>query len=108
MNFLIRKASMSDLDTVKSLTEACAKKMISDGIYQWNDHYPSKEIFRKDIKEGALYVWDDQNQIRGCVMFSPDKDEVSNSTDWLKKELETSLWIMLNQQLKSLNLFQFV
>jgi len=86
MNFLIRKASMSDLDTVKSLTEACAKKMISDGIYQWNDHYPSKEIFRKDIKEGALYVCEDQNQIRGCVMFSPDKDEVYNSTNWLTED----------------------
>tara|TARA_B100001758_G_scaffold232321_1_gene229564 strand:- start:236 stop:739 length:504 start_codon:yes stop_codon:yes gene_type:complete len=83
---LIRKALISDLETVKSLTEACAKKMINDGIFQWNDHYPSKEIFRKDIEEESLYVWDDKNQIKGCIMFSPEKDEVYNSTKWLTQD----------------------
>ena len=83
---MIRKALISDLETVKSLTEACAKKMINDGIFQWNDHYPSKEIFRKDIEEESLYVWDDKNQIKGCVMFSPEKDEVYNSTKWLTQD----------------------
>ena len=83
---MIRKALISDLETVKSLTEACAKKMISDGIFQWNDHYPSKEIFRKDIEEESLYVWDDKNQIKGCIMFSPEKDEVYNSTKWLTQD----------------------
>ncbi len=85
-NSLIRKALISDLETVKSLTEACAKKMINDGIFQWNDHYPSKEIFRKDIEEESLYVWDDKNQIKGCIMFSPEKDEVYNSTKWLTQD----------------------
>ncbi len=83
---MIRKALISDLETVKSLTEACAKKMINDGIFQWNDHYPSKEIFRKDIEEESLYVWDDKNQIKGCIMFSPEKDEVYNSTKWLTQD----------------------
>ena len=83
---MIRKALISDLETVKSLTEACAKKMINDGIFQWNDHYPSKEIFRKDIEEESLYVWDDKTQIKGCIMFSPEKDEVYNSTKWLTQD----------------------
>ncbi len=83
---MIRKALISDLETVKSLTEACAKKMINDGIFQWNDHYPSKEIFKKDIEEESLYVWDDKNQIKGCIMFSPEKDEVYNSTKWLTQD----------------------
>ncbi len=83
---MIRKALISDLETVKSLTEACAKKMINDGIFQWNDHYPSKEIFRKDIEEESLYVWDDKNQIKGCIMFSPEKDEVYNSAKWLTQD----------------------
>ncbi len=83
---MIRKALISDLETVKSLTEACAEKMINDGIFQWNDHYPSKEIFRKDIEEESLYVWDDKNQIKGCIMFSPEKDEVYNSAKWLTQD----------------------
>tara|TARA_B100002051_G_C16696861_1_gene618678 strand:+ start:1106 stop:1618 length:513 start_codon:yes stop_codon:yes gene_type:complete len=86
MNSLIRKALISDLDTVKKLTEACAKKMIDDGIFQWNDHYPSKEIFKKDIQEEALYVWDDKIEIKGCIMFSDEKDEVYNSTKWLTQD----------------------
>ena len=80
---LIRKAFMSDLETVKKLTEACAEKMIDDGIYQWNDHYSSKEIFEKDIKEQVLYVWDEENLIKGCIMFSSEKDKVYDSAKWL-------------------------
>ena len=44
-----------------------------NGIFQWNDHYPSKEIFEKDIQEEALYVWDDKIEIKGCIMFSERK-----------------------------------
>lgn len=86
MNPLIRKAVMSDLEPVKTLTEACAEKMINNGIYQWNDHYPSREIFGKDIEEQVLYVWDEENLIKGCIMFSAEKDKVYDSAKWLTSD----------------------
>ena len=42
----IKLAKLCDLDRVKEIAEACAKKMIEDNIFQWNENYPSKEIFR--------------------------------------------------------------
>jgi len=33
---MIRKAVLSDLDTIKNIAESCAKKMIANKIFQWN------------------------------------------------------------------------
>ena len=51
---MIRKALISDLETVKSLTEACAKKMINDGKtvnYDTTDGFPWTDI---DTEEDFL------------------------------------------------------
>ena len=52
----IELASQNELDRVKEIAEACAKNMIENNIFQWNDKYPSREIFKEDIKNKYLYV----------------------------------------------------
>ncbi|MEK9613284.1 MAG: GNAT family N-acetyltransferase [Flavobacteriaceae bacterium] len=85
---MIRKAVNKDLKRVKQITEACAVKMIEDKIYQWNDSYPSLEVFEQDILEGALHVIEEENTVWGCIMFSPKKDAVYNSVQWLTPDSE--------------------
>ena len=79
---MIRKASPKDLDVVKGITEACAAHMIAQGIYQWNEHYPSRAVFQQDIANGQLYVYLHESQPVGCVMFSKEKDALYNSIHW--------------------------
>ena len=85
---MIRLANYSDLDNIKQVTEACAKEMISNGIYQWNEHYPSKDILEKDIAKKELYVTEINDSIVGCIMFSKYKDDLYNQIDWLTPDSE--------------------
>lgn len=85
---MIRLACFSDLNRVKEIAEACAEHMISKNIYQWNEHYPSKEVFKNDIENKELYVTEINDLIVGCVMFSKKKDELYNKIDWLTSDPE--------------------
>ena len=53
---MIRKATTNDLDRIIEITKACAVFMISNKIFQWNEHYPNIETFEKDILNQNLYV----------------------------------------------------
>lgn len=82
----IKLAKLCDLDRVKEIAEACAKKMIEDNIFQWNENYPSKEIFREDIKNNALFVASINSEIVGCIMLSSYKDDVYKNVKWISED----------------------
>ena len=87
---MIIKAKFSDLEDILSLTNACSKKMIDNGIFQWNDNYPNVEIFKKDIEREELYIFTSSSldsgktdQILGCIVISTDMDAVYKNVNWL-------------------------
>tara|TARA_B100000214_G_scaffold8714_1_gene6351 strand:+ start:420 stop:929 length:510 start_codon:yes stop_codon:yes gene_type:complete len=82
----IKLAKLRDLDRVKEIAEACAEKMIEDNIFQWNENYPSKEIFREDIKNNALFVAKINSEIVGCIMLSSYKDDVYKNVKWISED----------------------
>ena len=82
----IKLAKLGDLDRVKEIAEACAERMIEEKIFQWNEKYPSKEIFREDIKNNALFVARINSEIVGCIMFSSYKDDVYKNVKWISED----------------------
>lgn len=80
---MIRKAIDHEIDSLLNITKACASKMITEGIYQWNEHYPSKDAFVKNYKRGELYVLLNEHHIIGCITISELKDEEYNQVSWL-------------------------
>ena len=80
---MIRKALSSDVAAIKKITEACARHMIANGIFQWNEHYPDLAVLTKDVKEGTVYVYLQNEIIVGCVMFSMAMDDFYQDIDWL-------------------------
>ncbi|OUV50492.1 MAG: GNAT family N-acetyltransferase [Flavobacteriaceae bacterium TMED116] len=83
---MIRKAILSDLDTIKKIAESCAKNMIDNNIFQWNKNYPSKNIFKKDILNQSLYVFEEGNLVKGCIVLCEQKDLVYNLVSWRTKD----------------------
>ena len=79
----IELATQNQLDRVKEIAEACAKNMIENNIFQWNDKYPSREIFKEDIKNKSLYVSKINHEVVGCIMLSSFKDDVYKSVNWI-------------------------
>ncbi|UZO81727.1 GNAT family N-acetyltransferase [Aquimarina sp. ERC-38] len=80
---MIRKAIESDIDMIHRLTQSCAKAMIAKGIYQWNEHYPTRSRFEKDIALGELYLLEENHMIKGIIVITPTMDEEYIPIQWL-------------------------
>lgn len=80
---MIRKATQYDIQVLMDITKACARHMISQGIFQWNEHYPSSSAFENDITRNELYVAEVDNQIRGCIVISEVMDDEYIPIQWL-------------------------
>ena len=83
---MIRKAKVSEIDKIITITRACAAHMIEKNIFQWNEHYPTKEAFQQDIERSELYVFLISEKIMGCIVISTLKDEEYNDVTWLTED----------------------
>ncbi|WP_400075585.1 GNAT family N-acetyltransferase [Winogradskyella sp. R77965] len=79
---MIRKATLIDIEPILIMTKACANIMITNGIYQWNEHYPKASAFENDIKRDELYVLELESQIAGCIVISTFMDEEYIPVKW--------------------------
>ena len=79
----ITKPTKEDIPELLIVTKACAQAMIADGIYQWNEDYPSYGAFEKDIEIGQLWVLKDDGNIIGSVVISELIDEEYKAVVWL-------------------------
>ena len=84
--FKIELAVISHLDKVKEIAESCASDMINRNIFQWNEKYPSKKIFKEDIESISLYLAKINQEIVGCIMLTKNKDDVYKDIKWLSED----------------------
>jgi ribosomal protein S18 acetylase RimI-like enzyme len=80
---VIVPAKIEEIPEIILMTQACARKMITQNIYQWNSHYPSPDAFTLDIARGELYVLKAHHQIIGCVVCSFVMDQEYLPIQWL-------------------------
>lgn len=80
---MIRPARDNDVKVLLALTRACGAHMIRQGIYQWNEHYPSLEAFVSDFNGNALWVYEINGHPVGCVSFYTEMDPEYESTPWI-------------------------
>ncbi len=80
---MIRQAKILEIPEILNVCRACARHMIQNGIYQWNDSYPSKEALEKDVTRKELYVLVDYTKILGCISISTLMDYEYESVKWL-------------------------
>ena len=79
----IKRAIIENIDSIMDIVSKCTQHMISNGIFQWNDAYPSRETFLKDIEDENLYVLLKKDKIIGCVSFCNKMDEFYEKVEWL-------------------------
>jgi len=82
----IRLAIISDLDDIKKIAEECAIDMANYSVFQWNEQYPSREVFKKDIESDSLYVLEINKKVVGCIVLTDFKDSVYKDVKWLTKD----------------------
>ena len=80
---MIRLAKHDDIKRIIKITKACAKHMINNSIYQWNEHYPTISAFKKDIDRQELFVLENSKSIVGCIVISTLIDNEYLPVKWL-------------------------
>ena len=82
---MIRAAVFTDIDSILEITKSCANHMKSQGIFQWNEHYPNKESFIKDEENKELYVYCIEEQIVSCISLCNKMDQEYITVKWNTK-----------------------
>lgn len=83
---MIRKALLSDLDTIDSLAVKVIDNMKESGIPQWEYTYPRKNHYEQDVKDDCLYVYD-ENGVFGAIALKPENDPpYKDLTNWTDEE----------------------
>ena len=83
---MIRIAKLAEIEQIMEITSACADRMTSEGIIQWNSFYPNKKTFQKDVERNELYVLLFERSIIGCIVISSEKDSEYSEIDWLTND----------------------
>lgn len=89
----LRKGGIADLPYIKNLTEACALAMAKKKIFQWNEHYPSRERLQKDLELGEIFLLEKEEEIRGIIVITETMDEEYFPIEWLTGENSKNLYI---------------
>lgn len=82
---MIKKATTASLDEIKALTEACALAMQNQGIFQWNQHYPSYDRLKQDIILEELFFLKLDGRIIGIIVLTSKMDEEYIPVEWLSR-----------------------
>jgi ribosomal protein S18 acetylase RimI-like enzyme len=80
---MIRRAKISEITDILSITKECAHHMIENGIYQWNEYYPTRAAFERDVARNELFVLEIDNKIIGTIVISTHMDEEYKAVQWL-------------------------
>ena len=86
---MIRRAKILEIPEILSISKACAKHMIKQGIFQWNETYPSREAFEKDCEREELYVLELDGEIAGMITITTLIDPEYVPVKWLTKDADT-------------------
>ena len=80
---MIKKAVSKDVAEIYALTKSCAKHLIENGIFQWNEQYPSSEVLNKDIELQQLYKLEIDNRIVGIIVLTEIEHVEYKNVEWL-------------------------
>ena len=82
MTLQYRKAALNDLEEVYSLVALAINTMVKNNIQQWDELYPTKEDFRKDIDKDHLYVGMTERQIAVVYALNQECDKEYQNGSW--------------------------
>ncbi len=78
----IRKAKISDLEDIMTMYSSCVSGMIENGIDQWDETYPNKEVIYQDLIAGTYFIAEENNIVIGGVNIDQKQDKTYLSINW--------------------------
>lgn len=84
-----RRTEERDLDAVIEIVDAAKEYLRLQGIPQWQDGYPNRESFYKDIEREISYVLEENGKILGTIAIDLEGDRNYNwiyEGNWLSEK----------------------
>ncbi len=78
----IVKAEPSDIDSICEIIRLTVERMRNDLNGQWDESYPTRDIFEKDLADGCLYVYKVDGRVAGTVCINSDAPPEYNDVSW--------------------------
>jgi GNAT superfamily N-acetyltransferase len=78
----IELGTTSDIPFIMETINECIIDLRNKGIYQWNEHYPPKEIIIDDIAEKHLHIIKNHNYCIAVIVINEDQDNEWNAVAW--------------------------
>ncbi|UCG67989.1 MAG: GNAT family N-acetyltransferase [Thermoplasmata archaeon] len=82
----ITLAEKKDLPEVIDLIFVCVKDMGLRGIHQWDEQYPTPDIFSKDIQDKTLYLAKEGKKIIATLVITDEQELEYIPVDWIVKK----------------------
>lgn len=77
-----RLGKKEDLDEIACLIKKAIEKMEEQGIYQWDELYPTEEVFLDDIENNTLYVVQEEDKIVAVYVINQDCADDYYNFEW--------------------------
>lgn len=91
----IFNAVESDFETIYEMMKRARQKLFDEGIYQWDETYPTPEMILNDIKSRYTYLVKSKKRIVGFYTSnSIIEDDVHNNIQWI---YGGEKWIILHR-----------
>ena len=91
---VIRLASENDLEQVIGNLRSANQKLLGEGIYQWDDTYPTRELLESDIHNKTMFVAFEHDRVIASVSVDTKEPAVYSSISW---NPETSNPLMIHR-----------
>ena len=78
----LRSAVSDDVPYIMGIIRKVIPRMHAAGNYQWDEYYPTDATFKKDIKNGTLYVYEEDSVIKGCIVADDNHAFAYDDIPW--------------------------
>lgn len=78
----IKRGKIKDIARIMDIIKAAIANMEAEKVYQWDDMYPNEMVIKDDIINENLYVYIDENIIKGIIVLNETQDGEYKKLKW--------------------------
>jgi len=82
---MIRQGRNEDLPIIMKMVAETIHIMREEKNDQWDEKYPTEDIFQQDIQKGNLYIWEEKGEVLGSISVDTNLPDEYKGILWRKE-----------------------
>lgn len=88
---MISAGQIFEIEEILALTRACGQEMRDNGIDQWDENYPNREVIMQDLQTQTLFAYRENDEILGIVVLNETQDEEYAQVSWSTSDIARNI-----------------